>query len=83
MQYATRWLQNNTYEEPAVPTDTDRIRKQVLLNAPRERVWQALSEAGQFGTWFGVRFDGPFVEGRRLTGRIVPTEVDVEVAAMQ
>lgn len=63
--------------------NTDRIEKQVLLKAPRERVWRALSEAGQFGTWFGVRFDGPFVEGERLTGKITPTRVDAEVAAMQ
>lgn len=66
-----------------MPTDTDRIEKQVLLNAPRARVWRALSEADQFGTWFGVRFDGAFVEGRRLTGRITPTQVDAEVAALQ
>lgn len=64
-------------------TSTDRIEKQVLLKAPRERVWRALSEADQFGTWFGVRFDGPFVEGERLTGKIAPTQVDEEVAAMQ
>ena len=63
--------------------NTDRIEKQVLLKASRERVWRALSEAEQFGTWFGVRFDGPFVEGERLTGRITPTQVDAEVAAMQ
>lgn len=62
---------------------TDRIEKQVLLNASRERVWHALSEAEQFGTWFGVRFDGPFVAGEELTGRIVPTQVDENVAAMQ
>jgi uncharacterized protein YndB with AHSA1/START domain len=63
--------------------NTDRIEKQVLLKAPRERVWRALSEADQFGTWFGVRFDGPFVAGEELTGRIVPTQVDEHVAAMQ
>lgn len=62
---------------------TDRIEKQVPLKAPRERVWRALSEAERFGTWFGVRFDGPFAEGERLTGRITPTQVDEEVAAMQ
>jgi uncharacterized protein YndB with AHSA1/START domain len=62
---------------------TDRIEKQVLLKAPRERVWRALSEADPFGTWFGVRFDGPFVEGERLTGKITPTQVDDEIAAMQ
>jgi uncharacterized protein YndB with AHSA1/START domain len=63
--------------------NTDRIEKQVLLKAPRERVWRAISESDQFGIWFGVAFDGPFVEGRRLTGRITPTKVDDEVAAMQ
>jgi uncharacterized protein YndB with AHSA1/START domain len=63
--------------------NTDRIEKRILLKAPRERVWRALSEAARFGIWFGVRFDGPFVEGQRLTGRITPTEVDAEVAAMQ
>ena len=62
---------------------TDRIEKQVLLKAPRERVWRALSEADQFGKWFGVRFDGPFVQGQRLTGKITPPQVDDEVAAMQ
>lgn len=62
---------------------TDRIEKTVLLRAPRERVWRAISDAKQFGTWFGVDFDGPFVAGGRLTGRIVPTKVDPEVARMQ
>jgi uncharacterized protein YndB with AHSA1/START domain len=69
--------------ETAVDANTDRIEKQVVLKATRERVWRALSEAEQFGTWFGVRFDGPFVEGERLTGKITPTQVDDEVAAMQ
>lgn len=62
---------------------TDRIEKQVVLNAPRDRAWRALSDAEQFGTWFGARFDGPFTEGTRVTGRITPTQVDDEVAEMQ
>ena len=62
---------------------TDRIQKKVTLHAPRERVWRALSDAKEFGTWFGVDFDGPFVAGARVTGRIVPTKVDDEVAKMQ
>ena len=62
---------------------SDRIEKQVLLRAPRERVWRAISDAAQFGQWFGVRFDGPFVAGRMLTGRVVPTTVDPEIAEMQ
>jgi uncharacterized protein YndB with AHSA1/START domain len=63
--------------------NTDRIEKRILLRAPRERVWQAISDARQFGLWFGVAFDGPFVAGARLTGRIVPTTVDAEVAKLQ
>lgn len=63
--------------------DTDRIEKQILLRAPRERVWKAISDAKAFGHWFGVEFDDPFVAGARITGRIVPTKVDAEVAKMQ
>ncbi len=63
--------------------NTDRIEKKILLRAPRERVWRAISDSSQFGTWFGVDFDGPFVDGARLTGRIVPTKVDAEVAKLQ
>ncbi|HXC32493.1 MAG TPA: SRPBCC family protein [Verrucomicrobiae bacterium] len=62
---------------------TDRIEKKILLRATRERVWRAVSDAKEYGRWFGVAFDGPFVEGKRLTGRITPTTVDAEVAKMQ
>jgi len=62
---------------------TDRIEKKIQLHAPPIRVWRAISEADQFGKWFGVAFDGPFVSGSRLTGRIVPTTVDEEVARLQ
>jgi uncharacterized protein YndB with AHSA1/START domain len=62
---------------------SDRIVKQVLLRAPRERVWRALTDAKAFGEWFGVTFDGPFVAGAPLRGVITPTKVDPEVAAMQ
>ncbi|WP_206675523.1 SRPBCC family protein [Solimonas terrae] len=61
----------------------DQIEKKVVLKAPRERVWRAVSEADSFGRWFGVDFDGPFVAGRKLSGRIVPTTVDAEVAKLQ
>jgi uncharacterized protein YndB with AHSA1/START domain len=62
---------------------TDRIEKRALLHAPRARVWSAISDARQFGTWFGVEFDGAFAPGAQLTGRIVPTQVDPVVARMQ
>jgi uncharacterized protein YndB with AHSA1/START domain len=42
-----------------------------------------VSDAKEFGSWFGVAFDGPFAPGARLTGRIVPTTVDPQVAASQ
>jgi uncharacterized protein YndB with AHSA1/START domain len=64
-------------------TNTDRIEKRGLLRAPRERVWRAISDSSQFGSWFGVEFEGPFVAGSRMIGRIVPTTVDAEVARSQ
>jgi uncharacterized protein YndB with AHSA1/START domain len=62
---------------------TDRIEKQILLRAPRERVWRAISDAKEFGIWFGVAFDGPFAPNTRLTGKIVPTKMDEKIAKMQ
>lgn len=62
---------------------TDRIEKEVVLRAPLERVWRAISDAEEFGRWFGVRFDGPFVPGAPVTGVITPTTVDDEVARAQ
>jgi len=63
--------------------DTDRIEKKVLLRAPRARVWRALTDAGEFGRWFGVKFDGPFTPGALQRGVIVPTTVDAAVARAQ
>ena len=62
---------------------TDRIEKRIVLHASRARVWNALSDAKEFGEWFGVRFDGPFVAGAPLRGVIVPTQADVEIAKLQ
>jgi uncharacterized protein YndB with AHSA1/START domain len=62
---------------------SDRIEKRVVLRAPLDRVWRAISDSGEFGRWFGVRFDGPFVAGSSVTGAIVPTTVDDEVAKRQ
>ncbi len=62
---------------------SDRIEKEVTLRAPLDRVWRAVANADEFGRWFGVRFDGPFVAGESVTGVITPTEVDDEVAAAQ
>src|SRR3981081_121241 len=62
---------------------TDRIEKKILLRAPRKRIWRALSDSTEFGTWFGMKFDGPFAAGATMRGTIVPTAVDAEVASHQ
>ncbi|MHA0284949.1 SRPBCC family protein [Mycobacterium sp. C3-094] len=62
---------------------TDRIEKSALLRAPLDRVWRAISESDQFGKWFGMTVDGPFVAGETVTGVMTPTAVDDEVAAQQ
>jgi uncharacterized protein YndB with AHSA1/START domain len=62
---------------------TDRIEKKVLLRAPLARVWRAISDAKEFGSWFGVKFDAPFTPGAKLRGVIVPTTVNEEVARSQ
>lgn len=49
---------------------SDRIEKETFIRAPRSRVWQALTDSAQFGAWFRVALDGPFVPGGRLTGQI-------------
>lgn len=63
--------------------NTDQIEKRGLLRATRERVWKAISDSEEFGTWFGVKLDGPFQAGATLHGAIVGTKVNAEVAAMQ
>jgi uncharacterized protein YndB with AHSA1/START domain len=50
---------------------TDRIEKQIVLRAPRARVWRALADKTEFGVWFGVRFPaGAFAPGENVSGSI-------------
>jgi len=51
-------------------TSTDRIEKRVVLRAPRTRVWRALTNAAEFGTWFRVNLDGDFVAGQPTRGKM-------------
>jgi len=51
-------------------SQTDRIEKKVRLRAPRARVWRALTDAREFGEWFRVKLEGPFVEGATVRGQI-------------
>ena len=47
---------------------SDRIEKEIALKAPVARVWRALTYYREFGEWFGVRIDGPFVLGEVSRG---------------
>jgi uncharacterized protein YndB with AHSA1/START domain len=59
---------------------TDRIEKKIVLRAPRSRVWRAIADSQEFGAWFGVKLDGRFEPGARLTGRVtVPGYEHVDV----
>jgi uncharacterized protein YndB with AHSA1/START domain len=49
---------------------TDRIEREVLLKAPRARVWEALTDAQQFGQWFGVIPSGAFANGKTITAKV-------------
>lgn len=51
--------------------DTDRIERHILLRASRSRVWKALTDAEEFGRWFGVNFDGKrFIAGTEVEARV-------------
>jgi uncharacterized protein YndB with AHSA1/START domain len=63
--------------------NSERIVKTVVLAATRERVWRAISDSREFGTWFGARIDGAFEPGVRLKAAVVPTAVDADIAARQ
>lgn len=45
-----------------------RIEKKVTLNAPVSRVWRAITDAREFGQWFGLELHGQFVQGMPITG---------------
>jgi len=52
-------------------SSTDRIERSVLINAEPSRVWKALTQAEEFGGWFGVALKGKtFTAGRQVQGHI-------------
>ncbi len=52
------------------PQTTDRIEKRFEVTAKRSRVWRAISDAAEFGAWFGVILDRPFAPGATVRGRL-------------
>jgi uncharacterized protein YndB with AHSA1/START domain len=68
-----------------IETSTDRIEKEIVMRAPRSRVWRALTDAREFGRWFRADIKDDFAAGRPARGRIthpgyehVAFEVEVE-----
>jgi uncharacterized protein YndB with AHSA1/START domain len=52
-------------------SSTDRIERNILIKAPRSRVWRALSNAEEFGDWFGVALKGKtFAAGQHVQAQI-------------
>src|SRR5262245_22089897 len=69
-------------------TATDRIEKEIVLKVPRSRVWRALTDAAEFGKWFGVEMKDGFAPGARAQGRITTpgyehVTMDVTVERME
>ena len=66
---------------------TDRIEKEIVLRAPRSRVWRALANAEEFGAWFGVKLEGAFAPGARVHGQITlpdhgPVTIELAIERM-
>jgi uncharacterized protein YndB with AHSA1/START domain len=51
--------------------NTDSIEKHIYLKAPVSRVWRALTNHIEFGQWFGVKLEFPFVAGKPAKGMII------------
>src|SRR5262249_28953103 len=66
----------------------DRIEKQILLRHPRSKVWRALTDSREFGSWFGALFKEPFEVGARVSGRVTHKgyehmTMDIEIDRME
>jgi uncharacterized protein YndB with AHSA1/START domain len=48
----------------------DIVEASIVLPAPPQRVWAALTDYQEFGEWFRARLDGPFVAGQLVTGHV-------------
>jgi uncharacterized protein YndB with AHSA1/START domain len=51
-------------------TSGNTIEKYIELKAPVSRVWRALTDYREFGEWFKVKLENPFVAGQVSRGQI-------------
>jgi uncharacterized protein YndB with AHSA1/START domain len=56
--------------ETGIEAASDVIEKEIVMKAPRAKVWRALTDAQQFGRWFGAEIADPFAPRTRARGRI-------------
>jgi len=49
---------------------SDRIEKRIEIRAPVSRVWRAITDYREFGEWFKVNLEGPFVPGQDARGKV-------------
>ncbi|HEY0795502.1 MAG TPA: SRPBCC family protein [Acidisarcina sp.] len=64
------------------------IEKQIEIAAPLTRVWRALTDFRQFGEWFQVLLEGPFIAGKAVGGKLTfpgyeHVRMDVEVKTIE
>jgi uncharacterized protein YndB with AHSA1/START domain len=50
--------------------EQNRIEKHIDLRASPSKVWKALTDHKEFGQWFGVKLEGPFVVGKTIPGKL-------------
>ena len=50
--------------------EENRIERHIDLKASPSRVWKALTDHKEFGQWFGCVFEGPFVAGQTVRGKL-------------
>jgi uncharacterized protein YndB with AHSA1/START domain len=70
-RYYSPGLQRNQRRALMGTATADRIEKCVELNALPPRVWRALTDYREFGEWFRVKLERPFVAGKAARGHIL------------
>ena len=67
----------------------DKIEKKTIVKAPRSRVWRAISDKTEFGTWFQCKFPpGKFTPGEKVHGKITypgyeKFDIDIEIVEVE
>ena len=61
----------------------DRIEKEIVVKAPVSRVWRAIADSREFGEWFGMKFDQPFVSGQKVTASFTRSFDEEKIANWQ